>query len=453
MWNLFQSSGENETTFGFRLGLVHRNFAVLNHLLALSEPQPNSKPSRIVMNHFPTATATETAEETHLEEVDLTILMPCLNEAETLEVCIEKAKRGMEEAGVSGEVLIADNGSTDGSQELAKKLGARVVHVEAKGYGNALRGGIAAAKGKWVIMGDADDSYDFSSIAGFVEKLKEGNDLVMGCRMPRGGGTIMPGAMPWKHRWIGNPVLSLIGKIFFKSKVDDFHCGLRGFSRKAIVDLNLKTTGMEFASEMVIRSTIEDLKIAQIPITLHPDGRSRPPHLRSWRDGWRHLRFMLLYCPKWLFLYPGIFMIVAGVLGSAWLISGPKTLGSIELDIHTLAYFLFSIVVGTQIVCFARLTRSLAMQQGIFPDERVPVSERPWLVSLEGGLIASLILMTAGLAGSLWAVFGWGQSGFGDIEPSDSMRIVLPSILLFVLGVQFFFNSFFFSVIDLARRE
>ena len=249
--------------------------------------------------------------------------MPCLNEAETLARCIEKARAGIEKAGVPGEVLIADNGSTDGSQEIATRCGARVVPVAAKGYGSALRGGIEAAHGKWIIMGDADDSYDFSNITGFVQKLREGYDLVKGCRMPRGGGTIMPGAMPWKNRWLGNPVLSTIGRIFFRCPAQDFHCGLRGFSKAAYEKMELQTTGMEFASEMVIKGTFKSLRITEVPITLHKDGRSRPPHLKPWRDGWRHLRFMLIYSPRWLFLMPGLFLGLLGFIASAFLVGAP----------------------------------------------------------------------------------------------------------------------------------
>jgi glycosyltransferase involved in cell wall biosynthesis len=249
------------------------------------------------------------------DTLDITIVMPCLNEAETLAVCIQKAQSGIARAGVTGEVLIADNGSTDGSIQIAESLGARVEHVREKGYGNALRGGIQAARGRWILMGDSDDSYDFSNIGGFITKLREGSELVMGCRLPSGGGTIVPGAMPWKNRWIGNPILSSIGRLFFRTPIHDFHCGMRGFSADAYRKMDLKTTGMEFASEMVMKATLKGLRVAEVPITLHPDGRSRPPHLKPWRDGWRHLRFMLIYSPKWLFLMPGVVLFVLGLLG------------------------------------------------------------------------------------------------------------------------------------------
>ena len=264
--------------------------------------------------------------------LELTILMPCLNEAETLARCIEKAKLGLQRAGVRGEILIADNGSTDGSQAIAEKLGARVVPVPEKGYGSALRGGVHAALGRWIIMGDADDSYDFSDLTGFVKKFQEGAELVMGCRLPVGGGTIMPGAMPWKNRWIGNPVLSFIGRLFFKCPAHDFHSGLRGFTKVAFDKMDLQTTGMEFASEMAIMSTLKGLKISEVPVTLHKDGRSRPPHLKPWRDGWRHLRFMLIYSPRWLFLVPGLLLSAAGnpVLPPAGLRQFPARSGRVQ---------------------------------------------------------------------------------------------------------------------------
>src|SRR5580692_12683629 len=265
--------------------------------------------------------------------LELTILMPCLNEAETIALCIEKARRGLERAGVPGEIVIADNGSTDGSQAIAEKLGARVVPVKEKGYGNALRGGIAAAKGRWILMGDADDSYDFSEADRFVKKFQEGYDLVMGCRLPVGGGTISPGAMPWKNRWIGNPVLTFIGRLFFKCPAHDFHAGLRAFSKEALEKMELQTTGMEFASEMVIKATLKQFRIAEVPITLHPDGRSRPPHLKPWRDGWRHLRFMLIYSPRWLFLMPGLLLSALGTVFSAALSVQDIQVGGMLLNV------------------------------------------------------------------------------------------------------------------------
>jgi glycosyltransferase involved in cell wall biosynthesis len=301
------------------------------------------------------------------EPVELTILMPCLNEAETLARCIEKARLGIARAGVPGEILIADNGSTDGSQAIAEKLGARVVPVREKGYGNALRGGIAAARGQWVLMGDADDSYDFSEADRFVKKFQEGYDLVMGCRLPVGGGTILPGAMPWKNRWIGNPVLSSIGRLFFQCPAHDFHAGLRAFTKASLEQLELRTTGMEFASEMVIKATLKKFKIAEVPITLHRDGRSRPPHLKPWRDGWRHLRFMLIYSPRWLFLIPGLCLSALGVLLSAILAMNALPLGGIQLNVGTLMMACMAAVVGFQLVAFAFFTKTFAIAEGLLP--------------------------------------------------------------------------------------
>ena len=295
--------------------------------------------------------------------------MPCLNEAETLAPCIRKARQSLTDLAIEGEVLIADNGSTDGSQELARSLGARVVNIQQKGYGHALRGGIEAAAGKFIIMADSDDSYDFSKLQPFVEKLQAGHDLVMGCRMPWGGGTVLPGAMPWKHRWIGNPILSFIGRLFFKCPVTDFHCGLRGFTKAAYLKMDLRTTGMELASEMVIKATLQDMKITEVPITLHPDGRSRPPHLRSWRDGWRHLRFMMLFSPRWLFLIPGLFCGGLGVLLFAPLSFGPVYLGNIRLDINTLLVSSLLILLGFQLVYFASFLRIYGFTQGFLPDQ------------------------------------------------------------------------------------
>src|SRR5580658_11117625 len=271
------------------------------------------------------------------EPVELTILMPCLNEAETLARCVEKAKAGLEKAKVRGEILVADNGSTDGSQAIAEKHGARVVTVPEKGYGSALIGGTRAAAGKWILMGDADNSYDFSEADRFVKKFQEGYELVMGCRLPSGGGTILPGAMPWKNRWLGNPVLTFIGRLFFKCPAHDFHSGLRGFTKEAFEKLDLQTTGMEFASEMVIKATLKKMRITEVPVTLSKDGRSRSPHLKPWRDGWRHLRFMLLFSPRWLFLMPGIFLSLLGIILAARLSLGDFQIGGLLLNVGTLA--------------------------------------------------------------------------------------------------------------------
>lgn len=380
--------------------------------------------------------------------LELTIVMPCLNEAETLAACIQKARQGLERAGVRGEILVADNGSTDGSVALAEKLGARVVHVKEKGYGSALRGGIEAARGKWIIMGDADDSYDFSRIEGFVQKFREQYDLVMGCRLPSGGGTIQPGAMPWKNRWLGNPVLSLIGRVFFKCPARDFHCGLRGFTREAYHKMELKTTGMEFASEMVIKATLKSLRIAEVPITLHPDGRSRPPHLKPWRDGWRHLRFMLIYSPRWLFLVPGLVLSVLGGGVGAVLALMPIHLGRIELSIGTLAVAGASVVIGVQLVAFAFFSKVFAIGEGLLPQD--PKLSRMFKAfTLEKGICLGLVILAAGLGLLLHAVWIWKQAGYGELSYGENMRRLIPAVTLIMVAVQICFSSFFLSVLGL----
>ncbi len=379
---------------------------------------------------------------------ELTIVMPCLNEAETLARCIEKARAGIQKAGVTGEVLIADNGSTDGSQDIAVKCGARVVPVTAKGYGSALRGGIEAAHGRWIIMGDADDSYDFSNITGFVQKLREGYDLVMGCRMPRGGGTIMPGAMPWKNRWLGNPVLSTIGRVFFRCPAQDFHCGLRGFSKLAYEKMELKTTGMEFASEMVIKGTFKSLRITEVPITLHKDGRSRPPHLKPWRDGWRHLRFMLIYSPRWLFLMPGLLLGFVGGIATIFLANAPVKTSGVSFDVGTLAVSSMLTIVGFQLVAFAFFTKVFAIAEGLLPED--PKLSRIFTVfTLEKGIVVGLLVLLAGLSWLGRAVWIWQQTHYGVIDYAENLRRLIPAVALIVLGVQAIFSSFFMSVLGL----
>lgn len=385
------------------------------------------------------------------EDLELTVLMPCLNEAETLGRCVEKALGSLGALGLRGEVLIADNGSTDGSPAIAEKLGARVVHVAEKGYGSALRGGIAAARGRWVIMGDADDSYDFSRLGPFVEKLREGFDLVMGCRMPRGGGRILPGAMPWKHRWIGNPVLSWIGRLFFKCPATDFHCGLRGFSREAYGRMELRTTGMEFASEMVIRATLGNLRIAEVPITLHKDGRSRPPHLRSWRDGWRHLRFMLLFAPGWLFLLPSSLLCTTGFVLGLRLWIGPMQIAGVTFDTNTLLICAMLSLLGVQLGLFAVFSRTFAMVEKLQPESR---NLQVWyrVFNLERGLLVGCCLCLAGVFLLVRAVLFWKAAGFGEISYPDSLRQVIPAVTLVVLGLQVVFSSFFLSILGLSKK-
>ena len=370
----------------------------------------------------------------------VTVLMPCLNEAETLATCIKKAQGYFAEHQINGEVLIADNGSNDGSQAIATELGARVVNIPEKGYGSALRGGIAAAAGKYVIMGDADDSYDFSDLTLFVEKLESGYELVMGNRF-KGG--IKKGAMPPLHKYLGNPVLTWIGKLFFPSPCGDFHCGLRGFSKEAIEQLDLRTTGMEFASEMVVKASLNKLAIAEVPIILYPDGRSRPPHLRSWRDGWRHLRFLLLFSPRWLFLYPGILLMVLGLVSTIWLLSSIK--------VHSLIYSTTAIIIGFQTVAFSMFTQAFAMSEGLLPDD-YRLKRLLRYLSLEKGLIIGSLLVLLGIGGSGYALKLWESSAFGYLNPEQTMRIVIPSVTCLALGCQVIFSSFFLSVLSLKRR-
>jgi glycosyltransferase involved in cell wall biosynthesis len=392
-------------------------------------------------NNLPPPTASE-------EALELTIVMPCLNEAETLAVCIQKARGFLEKHHVQGEVLIADNGSTDGSQAIAEKEGARVVPVKDKGYGNAIMGGIRAAKGRYIIMGDADDSYDFVNLMPFVEKLREGYDLVMGNRF-RGG--ILPGAMPPLHYYLGNPVLTGIGRLFFCPEIGDYHCGLRGYSKAAAEKMGLRTTGMEFASEMVVKASLLKLRICEVPTTLKKDGRNRPPHLRSWRDGWRHLRFMLMYSPRWLFLIPGAALMLIGLLAGIWLIPGPRTIGNVTFDVHTMLYAGLAVLIGFQSVLFAVFTKTFAITAGLLPsDERMEKLFKH--ITLEAGLIVGVLLILAGLGGTAYAVLGWQKTQFGPLVPSDTLRTVIPSFVLLALGCQTVLSSFFLSVLGLKRR-
>jgi glycosyltransferase involved in cell wall biosynthesis len=379
---------------------------------------------------------------------EVSVVMPCLNEADTLATCIRKAKRGLREEGIDGEVIVADNGSMDGSQTIALQEGAQLVQVTARGYGNALMGGITAARGKYVIMGDADDSYDFIAIGPFVAKLREGYDLVMGNRF-RGG--IKPGAMPLLHRYFGNPVLSAMGQLFFASPCGDFHCGLRGFSKDAIVKMELQTTGMEFASEMVVKATLFKMRITEVPTTLSPDGRSRPPHLRSWRDGWRHLRFLLLYSPRWLFFNPGIILMVAGLITGIWLLPGPRTIRGVTFDVATLLYSMAAIFIGFQSVLFAIFTKTFAITEGLHPkDSRLDKWYR--FFTLEKGLLTGAALTTIGLIGSIYSLSDWESQLFGPLDPVRTLRVVIPSILSLILGLQTILSSFFLSVLGMGRK-
>jgi len=379
---------------------------------------------------------------------ELSIVMPCLNEAETLATCIEKAKRFLETHGVAGEIIVADNGSTDGSQEIASRLGARVVHVADRGYGSALHGGITAARGRYVILGDSDDSYDFSELGAFLDRLRKGDALVMGNRFE---GRILPGAMPPLHRYLGNPVLSALGRLFFRSPVGDFHCGLRAVNRAAYDVIAPTTSGMEYASEMVIKATLAGLPISEVPIVLHPDGRSRPPHLRSWRDGWRHLRFMLLFSPRWLFLVPGSLLFGIGAAASAWLMTGVRRVGPLWLDIHTLLIAGLACLLGYQLIVFAVFTKVYAVNQGFQPEPAY--FDRLFRnVSLETGIAAGLVLTTVGFAALVAAVWSWRTVDFGVLDPRATMRQVIPGAILLVLGIQTVFSSFFLSTLGIQRR-
>lgn len=379
---------------------------------------------------------------------ELTILMPCLNEAETLETCIIKALSYLERANVDGEVLIADNGSTDGSQDIAKRLGARVVDVPVKGYGAALGVGIANAKGKYVIMGDSDDSYDFSNLDSFVEQLRDGADLVMGNRFLGG---IAKNAMPPLHRYLGNPVLSAVGRVFYRTPIGDFHCGLRGFSRDAILGLHLNTPGMEFASEMVIRATLFGLDIREVPTTLKPDGRSRPPHLRSWRDGWLHLKLLLTFAPYWLFFYPGVALFGIGAASFAALMFGPITIGRVSFDIATLVLASALILTGFQMVCFYALSRLFAVRFNLLPSSARYERLRS-RISVDSACVVGGLFLLAALIATLAGVFSWGATGFGDLDPS---RIVRPAALAVVcasLGVQIITTGFLYSMLQQPIR-
>ncbi len=381
-------------------------------------------------------------------DIELSVVMPCLNEAETLEACITKAWRSLCELGVKGEIIVADNGSTDGSADIAARLGARVVHVEEKGYGNALIGGIKTARGRYIVMGDADDSYDFGNLDPFVEKLRADYDLVMGNRF-RGG--IRSGAMPLLHRYLGNPLLTALGRLFFHSPCGDFHCGLRGFSKAAITKMDLRAVGMEFASEMVVKATLFGMRIAEVPATLSADGRNRPPHLRSWRDGWRHLRFLLLYSPSWLFLFPGAFLIAVGLAVGLWLFPGPRTVRGVTLDVHTLLYAAVATVIGFQAVVFALFTKVFAISEGLLPeDPRLTKAFR--VLTLERGLAAGFLLLMLGLAASIFVLGSWGRQSFGPLDPSKTLRLIIPAATMLTLGCQVMLSSFFLSVLGLRRR-
>lgn len=381
--------------------------------------------------------------------LELTIVMPCLNEAETLAVCIKKARSYLERSGVAGEIVIGDNGSTDGSQEIAINLGARVIDIPIRGYGAALYGAVTAAHGRYCIMGDSDDSYDFESLDGFVEKLREGFDVVMGNRF-KGG--IQQGAMPWKNRYIGNPLLSSVGKLLFRANIGDFHCGIRGFSTRAFQLMDLRTTGMEFASEMVIKAKLLGMKMTEVPTVLRPDGRSRPPHLLPYRDGWRHLRFMLLFSPNWLFLYPGIVLMIIGLAVGGLLLGRSIYISTLRLGLDTLIYCSTFVVAGFQAILFSLLSRMYAIQEGLYPKTATDNTLGRFM-TLERGLITGAGILLCGLTTALYAVWEWKQHAFGLLDTERIARIVVPSSVAISLGIEIMLFSFLVSTFELKIRH
>jgi glycosyltransferase involved in cell wall biosynthesis len=380
---------------------------------------------------------------------ELTVVMPCLNEARTIGICIRKAQGSIERLGIAGEIVVADNGSTDGSQEIAEALGARVVPVERRGYGAALTGGIAAARGRWVIMGDADDSYDFAELEPFVRRLQEGYDLVAGNRF-KGG--IRPGAMPWLHRRLGNPMLSFVGKRLYGTPCGDIYCGLRGFDREKVAALDIRSSGMEFAIEMIVKATMQGLRVTEVPTTLSPDAEGRVPHLNTWRDGWKSVRLLLLYSPKWLFLYPGLFLLAGGIAGMAWLIPGNRSIGNVGFDVSTLLYFSLAVIIGLQAVFFFLTARWFAITEGLLPEDHTirRIVERPR--RLEWALLVGLLLVASGLGLSLYAVARWNDADFGALNYPDTLRIVIPGATLIACGMQTAFSALFLGVLGLRRR-
>jgi glycosyltransferase involved in cell wall biosynthesis len=392
------------------------------------------------------------AAEKSTPELELTIVMPCLNEADTVGTCVRKAQAAIQQMGIQAEVVIADNGSTDGSQAIASEHGARIVPVAAKGYGNALMGGIAAARGKYVIMGDADDSYDFGEAPKFVAKLREGYELVQGCRFPRGGGTIKPGAMPFLHYWLGNPLFSFLSRLWFQAPINDIYCGLRGFTKDLYTRLDQRCYGMEFATEMVIKASLFKAKIAEVPITLHPDGRkAHPPHLKTWRDGWRTLRFFLLYSPRWLFLIPGLVLMFLGIIGYGLALPG-LSIGKATFDAHTLLFSSLFFMIGYQAILFAIFTKRFAISEGMMPpDERL--NRFIQFFTLEKGLVLGIIMGLVGLFLLVGAINQWWESGFGPLNYAVTMRWVIPGSTLCMLGFQTLFASFFISVLGCAAND
>ena len=382
------------------------------------------------------------------DAIELSVVMPCLNERRTVGGCVQQALDTIRANGIAGEVIVADNGSTDGSAGIALEAGARVVSIPEKGYGSALTGGIAAARGRYVLMADADASYDLTQIPGFLEQLRAGADLVMGNRF-RGG--IAERAMPSLHRYLGNPLLTGVGRLFFRSPCGDFHCGIRGFRKDSFARMDIRSTGMEFASEMVVKASLLRMKVSEIPASLSPDGRDRPPHLRTWRDGWRHLRFLLMYSPRWLFLYPGAFLILLGLAGCAWLLPGPHVFHGIRFDVHTLLYAFMAVLLGFQLIAFAVFTKVFAISEGLLPED--PRLNRVFrYITLETGLVVGGFLIALGIGGSIFAVSGWAKTSFGNLNPEQMLRIVMPAVFSLTLGVQIVCSSFFLSILGLRRK-
>jgi glycosyltransferase involved in cell wall biosynthesis len=391
------------------------------------------------------------AEQMEKTSPEISVVMPCLNEADTVGICIQKAFQAFRDHGISGEVVVADNGSIDGSQDIATKMGAIVVQVKDRGYGNALMGGIARARGTFIIMGDSDDSYDFLELPRFVSELRKGHQLVQGCRFPSGGGTILPGAMPFHHRWWGNPLLSFLVRRWFYSPFHDVYCGMRGFTKALVARLGLRATGMEFATEMIIKASLAGEKMTEVPITLHPDGRkAHPPHLRTFRDGWRTLRFFLMYCPRWLFLIPGFLLVVAGLVGYAIAMPGLTFRGA-TFDAHTLLFANLSILLGYQSILFALFTKTFAIGERLLPeDPRLARFFR--VVTLEKGLIFGAAGFLAGLILLLGAVNQWRLASFGHLDYAHTMRWVIPGVTLTALGFETILGSFFLSILRMGRR-
>jgi len=382
-------------------------------------------------------------------ELELTILMPCLNEAETVLAYVLKARSLLQRTGTAGVVLVADNGSTDGSQELAREAGARVIAVAAKGYGSALMGGLRAARGRFVIMGDADDSYDFSRLDAFLESLRAGHTMVIGHRF-RGG--IRPGAMPWLHRYLGNPVLSFVGRLFFSCRIGDFHCGLRGVDRNAALQLGLAAPGMEFASEMIVKAALARWRIGEVPTVLSPAGRSRPPHLRSWRDGWRHLRFLLMMSPRWLLLYPGACLIAAGVAAELAILRGPIVIHGVGFDIHTMLYAAGATILGFQLVLFSLVARTVGVLKNLMPMT-APLARFLRVFTLERGILIGISFAAAGVALAAYSIDSWAHARLGALDPVSMMRIAIPSVTFMLAGAEVLFASFLLSLIDIRPPD